>query len=255
MLSWLNSLLSNIERLICATMNVWRDTRVPMLARVLLIIGALYVVFPYDWLPDFLPAGYIDDLGIVLLIAYWVRKLVPRIIFQDARKAAAHTVCGILCLNFAAIGHAQENFTNNINPTSPHRYEQRLFKGQCIYNIAISKPSETELSATSKAKTQSTINCRSLINKQLVLCSVSNVSKDICNCSSEGQTKDNFNFAQREHIIYPGQFFLLLFRGGQKQVYASENITAALFLATMKCRLVYTRAALSLLVQSNYSYA
>jgi uncharacterized membrane protein YkvA (DUF1232 family) len=82
---------------------MWRDVRVPVIARVLICLAPLYWICPFDLNPDFLPGGYTDDLWIVPIVIVIAAKMIPLAVFCDARKAAAHAVCGIMCLSFTVI--------------------------------------------------------------------------------------------------------------------------------------------------------
>ncbi len=65
-----------------------RDPRVPMLARILAIAVAAYALSPIDFIPDFIPVlGWLDDLLIVPLGLWAVRRLIP-----DALWAELHTI-------------------------------------------------------------------------------------------------------------------------------------------------------------------
>jgi uncharacterized membrane protein YkvA (DUF1232 family) len=62
------------------------DSRVPMSAKLVPIVTALYLISPIDFLPDFLIPGvaYLDDLGVILLgtqlfIAVSPKDIVARI--------------------------------------------------------------------------------------------------------------------------------------------------------------------------------
>ena len=64
---------------------------------------------PFDFNPDFLPGGYADDLYIVPMLFVLGAKLIPRVVLQDARKATAQAVCGILCLGLAVAPSTQKS--------------------------------------------------------------------------------------------------------------------------------------------------
>lgn len=67
---------------------IWRDKRVPMLARIFVIVAPLYWLNPYDLIPDLQPGGYCDDAIIFCLLIVMAFRLVPKEVFQDSRKAA-----------------------------------------------------------------------------------------------------------------------------------------------------------------------
>jgi uncharacterized membrane protein YkvA (DUF1232 family) len=64
--------------------RLWRDRRVFWLWKLIPIGGALYVVFPLDFIPDFLPvAGQVDDLGIFLGSLWLFQELCPAEVVQE----------------------------------------------------------------------------------------------------------------------------------------------------------------------------
>ena len=66
-----------------------RDARVPVLARVLAIAVAAYALSPIDLIPDFIPVlGWLDDLLIVPLGLWAVRRLIPAPLWQELHAAA-----------------------------------------------------------------------------------------------------------------------------------------------------------------------
>ena len=71
-----------------------RDPRVPWPARLLAIAVAAYALSPIDLIPDFIPVlGWLDDLILVPLGLWAVRRLIPRPLWADlhaAAEAASH---------------------------------------------------------------------------------------------------------------------------------------------------------------------
>jgi uncharacterized membrane protein YkvA (DUF1232 family) len=66
-----------------------RDRRVPMLARVLAVAVAAYALSPIDLIPDFIPIlGWLDDLLIVPLGLWAVRRLTPADLWAELHTAA-----------------------------------------------------------------------------------------------------------------------------------------------------------------------
>ena len=72
------------------------------MARFLLLLAPIYWLSPFDFKPDFLPGGYTDDLWIVPSLFILGTKLIPQVVYIDARKTAKRAVCGFLCLWLAA---------------------------------------------------------------------------------------------------------------------------------------------------------
>ncbi|MDE3091493.1 MAG: DUF1232 domain-containing protein [Chloroflexota bacterium] len=72
---------------------VWRllfDRRVPIFPKLIILGAALYVISPFDLIPDvILGLGQLDDLAVVMLgIALFV-ELCPRAIVEEHRRAIA----------------------------------------------------------------------------------------------------------------------------------------------------------------------
>lgn len=66
-----------------------RDPRVPALARFLAIAVAAYALSPIDLIPDFIPVlGWLDDLLIVPLGLWSVRRLIPAALWAELQAAA-----------------------------------------------------------------------------------------------------------------------------------------------------------------------
>jgi uncharacterized membrane protein YkvA (DUF1232 family) len=95
--------LIRVKQLLPIMARVWDDPRVPFMARVFFVLAPIYLLFPYDIHPDFLPGGLTDDLSIMPLLIGIAMLLIPAKVFKDARRTAAtQAVCGMLCLSFAA---------------------------------------------------------------------------------------------------------------------------------------------------------
>jgi uncharacterized membrane protein YkvA (DUF1232 family) len=66
-----------------------RDPRVSWLARLLAIAVAAYALSPIDLIPDFIPVlGWLDDLLIVPLGLWVVRRLIPDPLWAELHAAA-----------------------------------------------------------------------------------------------------------------------------------------------------------------------
>ena len=66
-----------------------RDPRVPGLARLIAIAVAAYALSPIDLIPDFIPLlGWLDDLIIVPLGLWAVRRLIPAPLWAELHAMA-----------------------------------------------------------------------------------------------------------------------------------------------------------------------
>jgi len=66
--------------------RVWRDPRVPFLARIFVVLAPLYWINPFDLIPDMQPNGHVDDVILAFLLIVMALRLVPKEVFQDARR-------------------------------------------------------------------------------------------------------------------------------------------------------------------------
>jgi uncharacterized membrane protein YkvA (DUF1232 family) len=66
-----------------------RDPRIPILAKIVLILTVAYAFSPIDLIPDFIPVlGYVDDL-LLLPLGIWLSiKLIPADVLEEYRKKA-----------------------------------------------------------------------------------------------------------------------------------------------------------------------
>lgn len=66
---------------------LFRDARVPVWSKVLVVAVALYLASPIDLLPDFIPVlGYLDDVLIVLAgVGLLLRTVPPEVIEEHLR--------------------------------------------------------------------------------------------------------------------------------------------------------------------------
>ena len=76
--------------------RLFRDGRVSLLPKALLVLTLVYVVSPLDVIPDFVPViGEMDDVAVVLAgLWLFVRLCPPEVVretvYDIARKAEAH---------------------------------------------------------------------------------------------------------------------------------------------------------------------
>src|SRR5262245_41306457 len=65
--------------------RLFKDRRVPLRAKALLIAAVLYLLDPFDFLPDLLFPflGTLDDLVVLVLAARWFLSLCPPDVVQE----------------------------------------------------------------------------------------------------------------------------------------------------------------------------
>ena len=86
---WATSLKNNIYALYLAS----RDTRVPILAKIIIALVVAYALSPIDLIPDFIPVvGYLDDL-ILLPLGVWLGiRLIPQEVWQECQALAVKQI-------------------------------------------------------------------------------------------------------------------------------------------------------------------
>ncbi|MBI1886209.1 MAG: DUF1232 domain-containing protein [Chloroflexi bacterium] len=64
--------------------RLFRDNRVSLWAKLVIPGVALYLLFPGDIIPDFIPVlGYLDDLLVIILGLWLFLRLAPRPVFDE----------------------------------------------------------------------------------------------------------------------------------------------------------------------------
>jgi uncharacterized membrane protein YkvA (DUF1232 family) len=104
--------MQQIMQLLSVLRAVWRDPRVPMLARIYVVIAPFYWINPFHLIPDFQPTGHCDDLIISCLLLVMAFRLVPAAVFRDARKVANPALCAAVCLSWPLQARAQQTIIN-----------------------------------------------------------------------------------------------------------------------------------------------
>jgi uncharacterized membrane protein YkvA (DUF1232 family) len=78
--SWLTkpALLRTLLAQLRVAFRLMREPGVPVLTRALPLLAAIYLVFPLDFIPDFLPGlGQLDDLGVIVFALELFLRLCP----------------------------------------------------------------------------------------------------------------------------------------------------------------------------------
>ena len=70
--------------------RLFKDRRVPLLAKALLVSSLAYFIWPFDVIPDFIPVvGEMDDLGVVLTGLWTFVRLCPPPVVREHVTAIA----------------------------------------------------------------------------------------------------------------------------------------------------------------------
>lgn len=65
------------------------DPRTPKLSKIMVIAAIVYLVWPFDLIPDFIPlAGVIDELIIIPLLFYVATRFIPKYVVEDVMRKA-----------------------------------------------------------------------------------------------------------------------------------------------------------------------
>lgn len=86
---WASTLKKNTYALYLAS----QDTRVPILAKVIIGLVVAYALSPIDLIPDFIPLiGYLDDL-ILLPLGIWLSiRLIPQEVWRECQALATKQI-------------------------------------------------------------------------------------------------------------------------------------------------------------------
>lgn len=97
---WVNELKKNTYALYLAS----RDSRVPIIAKLIIGLVVAYALSPIDLIPDFIPIiGYLDDL-ILLPLGIWLSiRLIPQVVWQECQALAVKQIAELPRSRGAAI--------------------------------------------------------------------------------------------------------------------------------------------------------
>jgi uncharacterized membrane protein YkvA (DUF1232 family) len=76
--------------------RLFRDSRVSILAKAVLVLTLAYVVWPFDFVPDLVPVlGEVDDLGVVLSgLWLFIRLCPPEVVRERVREISTRARTG-----------------------------------------------------------------------------------------------------------------------------------------------------------------
>ncbi len=89
MLLRLGSRLRVAGRHLLVGWHAWRNPALPWPGKLMLALMALYLLSPFDLVPDWLPVlGWLDDLALVGLVLPILLRLLPAEVLRQARCRA-----------------------------------------------------------------------------------------------------------------------------------------------------------------------
>ena len=70
------------------TMRLFRDPRVPVWKKAVPVLALLYVISPFDFVPDLIPGlGQLDDIGILLAAMRLFEMISPEAVVIQQRRS------------------------------------------------------------------------------------------------------------------------------------------------------------------------
>jgi len=64
-----------------------KDPRTPKLSKIIVLSAIVYLIWPFDLIPDIIPfAGVVDELIIIPLLFYIATKFIPKNVVEDNKR-------------------------------------------------------------------------------------------------------------------------------------------------------------------------
>lgn len=77
-------MFARLTRLFFLWRSVFRDHRTPAQTKLLPWLSLVYILFPVDAVPDFLPIlGQLDDVGVVIFFFWLAWKFIPPVLWRE----------------------------------------------------------------------------------------------------------------------------------------------------------------------------
>jgi uncharacterized membrane protein YkvA (DUF1232 family) len=78
------------EKVISLALSIF-DRRTPLFPKVVAFLAVLYLLSPFDIVPDVIPfAGWLDDIIVVPFALRWVYSLIPQAVASESFARAQH---------------------------------------------------------------------------------------------------------------------------------------------------------------------
>lgn len=203
---------------------VWRDSRVPLFARFFVVLAPLYWINPYDLIPDLQPGGYCDDVVIAALLLILAFRLVPKAVLRDSRQAAhlkqKAAAFGMLYVTVTGSIPCPAHTSLSLNVSPAYVSAERVPIGCSISPGADEHPAQVAAKANS---------CDSHH------CSPNDFAGSQYRCAPSSAEEPALSIprplGQDLPVFTHSPPILLTTRGGQYQLYASEDASAAALVA------------------------
>ena len=80
-------MLTGFINQIQTTFRLLRDPRVPLWQKAIPVLAVLYVISPFDFIPDIIPGlGQLDDIGVVLAAMRLFETMAPETIVNEHKR-------------------------------------------------------------------------------------------------------------------------------------------------------------------------
>ncbi len=215
-----------IEQFVQMVRYVWRDSRVPVLARIYVVLAPLYWINPFDLIPDLQPGGHCDDITVFCLLVIMALRLVPREVFRDSHKAKLlgkkAAAFGMLYVTVAGSSPVHAHASHSLKASPAH------ILGSSVFIDFFTSPETNDQSPQVKTTAPSYYNqdsnprqfsrsdCLSVLYVPKALMPVIILGRDLL-------------------VDRHGPLTLLVTRGGQSQLYASEDASTSIIAAKLQC--------------------
>lgn len=82
-------IIYRIKRYVKVYWLLLKDPRTPKISKIMVLAAIIYLVWPFDLIPDLIPfAGLVDELIIIPLLFYVATKFIPKSVVEDNMRKA-----------------------------------------------------------------------------------------------------------------------------------------------------------------------
>lgn len=66
---------------------LFRDARTPKISKIMVLAAIVYLIWPFDLIPDIIPfAGFVDELIIIPILFYLATIFIPKNVIEDNKN-------------------------------------------------------------------------------------------------------------------------------------------------------------------------